>query len=62
MLSRERRTDLLAFLACALPRLALLWLAPGSPEPTFYWGYASALLNHGHVGLHGTPDTYVEPL
>ena len=61
MLSRERRTDLLVFLACVLPRLALLWLS-APPEPTFYWGYATALLRDGQFGMHGQPDTYVEPL
>jgi hypothetical protein len=61
MLTRERRTDLLVVLACAFPRLVLLWLS-APPEPTFYWGYASALLRGGHFGLHGVPDTYVEPL
>lgn len=46
---------------CALPRLLLLWLTP-LPEQTFYWQYASALLDHGILGSPGEPETVIEPL
>ena len=49
------------FMLCALPRLLFLWLSP-PPELTFYWLYASNLLEHETFGAHGIPDTYVEPL
>jgi hypothetical protein len=39
----------------------VLWLAP-PPELTFYWEYASSLLEHGTLGVAGTPDSVVEPL
>ena len=50
-----------AFILCALPRLIALWLA-AAPEETFYWVYSSSLLEHGTLGLAGTPDSIVEPL
>ena len=49
------------FLLCSLPRLIVLWLA-AAPEETFYWVYSSSLLEHGTLGLAGTPDSIVEPL
>ena len=50
-----------AFLLCSLPRLAVLFFAP-APDETFYWVYSSSLLEHGTLGLAGTPDSIVEPL
>ena len=55
------RPAVLAFLLCALPRLIVLSLA-AAPEETFYWIYSSSVLDHGTLGLAGTPDSIVEPL
>jgi hypothetical protein len=61
IIERVSRYAALAFLLCALPRLGVLWLA-APPEHTFYWEYSSSLLNHGTLGVAGSPDTVVEPL
>ena len=37
------------------------WFAP-APQETFYWVYSTSLLEHGTLGLAGTPDSVVEPL
>ena len=57
----SRSSAAAAFIVCALPRLIVLWLA-AAPEETFYWVYSSSVLEHGTLGLAGTPDSIVEPL
>ena len=57
----SRSSAAAAFLLCALPRLVALWLV-AAPEHSFYWIYSTSILEHGTLGLEGTPDSVVEPL
>ncbi len=53
----------LIIVACAIPRLAYVWLRP--PDPGWgahYWPLATSLISRGILGYEGVPSTYYEPL